>query len=1587
MIRNKFHTCIGELKFLLSNHQILLKIQIIVIEFLCVLNDHTTNPTERQDSQMLAEYVGIQLDLVDPKGKIYSLWLPNIDPAGKYSFSEHGIECLCIEAIEGRWYITCQDGAQFADLPDDEKYSTPLRDNMLYKIDQGLRYYLLYVEVHTIANTTFHNYRIKGSERISIGRVNGNDIKYEDPRISSVHAYIGKRDGKWYVQDNDSLNGVYVNSYKIKDTVLEPGDVIYILGLKIIIGTEFVSLNLHGRRVAVNRNRLVPYQSAGNEIKDAVEDDTDDLFNRQPRKRKALKFEPIPIDNPPMSMSGDKMPLMLTMGRNAVFGVSSLMAGNFTSVISTMLFPILTRRYTDKQKNEYEERRKTVYRAYLEKKHTQIKKEQNREEQILRWNYPELSKVLRFPVEKDRLWERQKTDDDFLTVRVGVGDMRLLSEIEYNGQEFMLDEDELEKERRSLCEGKYWIKNVPIQTNLIEDFACGVSGDEKIRKEFVRNMLLQLVMLHSYDEVKIVFLCDEKDIEYFGFVRYIPHIWDDKREIRFLAHNASDSIRISEYLKKEIYPQDDKKEPEELPKYLKTHPYYVVFALDKRCFDGMEILKTILQEDRSVGVSIVAAFDDLPKECSKIFSLDPISESSVLYIKQLDHETDHFVLEAYDRKLSKEAVRSLANTRLRVMAQTHILPKSYTFLEMFSVGKIEYLNIENRWANNNPVQSLTTPIGIGEDGSLFMLDLHQKYHGPHGLVAGTTGSGKSEFLMTYILSMAVNYHPDEVAFVLIDYKGGGLAGAFDDPLHDIHLPHLIATITNLDGNAIQRSLISIESELLRRQKIFSDVKNISGEGTMDIYTYQRLYRNGLVKEPLPHLFIIADEFAELKQKEPEFMEKLISAARIGRSLGIHLILATQKPSGVVNDQIRSNTKFRVCLKVQDSADSNDMLKRPDAAEIKETGRFYLQIGYNEFFALGQSAWSGADYVPRETIQKNLDESIQVLDPLGQNIIEVKKKVKTGPAEGTQLVSIVRHISDIAKNRGIKVRPLWKPPLPLVLPYDEMKTWAERSSDVSVYADFGIADDPHNMEHHMVSIDLLHCGNVMIIGEQASGKTTLLKTMLYDLTDRYSPDIVNFYIIDCSNHALRVFRDTPHCGAWLNETMESDIDRLFDFLYDTVRVRKKLLEEADVSTYEEYIVRHPIPLLLFVIDNMAGFVATARGGTYQYEMGDIIKKCSGLGIQFIFAASHMNDLYTKTKQEIKTRIALEMKDKYSYQDLLNCKCNFVPANLPGRGMVIINETPLEFQTAAICRDGRIMDDDLIKGATGDICAKYGNAPTAKRLPVLNEIEEYADFCKQYNTGRIPFGYSLKEIKPVILPLKQLSRLSVYIGNDSGVGAILGNIVYASLHNKMELYVVKRERRSALDDIGDHPDVHVYECKPDILEEFCKELAAVSSERIGILSAYCKEHGLKASDKDVYYEAYEHMIKTVRPMMVVVESFSEFNRKITSDYLEVIERLWEINRRLCIYYAAGFYPGDQSINTYSLGKKYEEESMDIWMGGRLDKQPFVLSSDFKNIRAATEYNKGIMRYRENIYSIFMPCGVLSIQEPEEDDRSIF
>ena len=604
-----------------------------------------------------------------------------------------------------------------------------------------------------------------------------------------------------------------------------------------------------------------------------------------------------------------------------------------------------------------------------------------------------------------------------------------------------------------------------------------------------------------------------------------------------------------------------------------------------------------------------------------------------------------------------------------------------SFLEMYDVGKVEQLNITNRWKNNDPTKSLQAPIGVDKNRELFKLDLHEKFYGPHGLIAGMTGSGKSEFIITYILSMAINYSPDEVSFILIDYKGGGLAGAFQNKETGMKLPHLAGSITNLDTVEMNRALSSIQSELRRRQRIFNDARDALNESTIDIYKYQRLFREGLVKEPVTHLFIISDEFAELKSQQPEFMDQLISTARIGRSLGVHLILATQKPAGVVDDQIWSNSKFRVCLKVQDKSDSMDMIKCPDAASLKETGRFYLQVGYNELFALGQSAWTGAKYYPTEKRKKKIDETINIVDNVGtvvKSLDTIKKDLDVKP-QGEEITNIIKYLIKVSDEQHISVKQLWLDKIPEFIYVEKLRQKYNYLPEKGVINPIiGELDDPNNQRQDILTLPLSADGNTIIYGSAGNGKELLLTTLIYSTIVDHTPSEVNFYILDFGGETLRAYNNAPQVGDVILSSQEEKVNNLYKKLLYELDNRKKLF--VDYNGDFEFYCKHSgktLPMLIVIINNYDSYVESYED--HEEDFNILTREGAKYGIVFIVTANNTNTLRYKLRQNFKQNIVLQFNDTGDYSSILGNVQKKYPSKIYGRGLVSRDDI-YEFQTA-------------------------------------------------------------------------------------------------------------------------------------------------------------------------------------------------------------------------------------------------------------------------------------------------------------------
>ena len=862
-----------------------------------------------------------------------------------------------------------------------------------------------------------------------------------------------------------------------------------------------------------------------------------------------------------------------------------------------------------------------------------------------------------------------------------------------------------------------------------------VATDKEFTRKYIKNIILQLVTFHSYEDLKLVFLIDEKNSKDWEYVKMIPHLWDDKKQIRFFADNYNDMNQLSTYLMKELTNRIENG-IDEVDIYKKNSPYYLIITDNYKIINNLTFITEFLKIKKNIGFSLLCITDDVysvPSNCRTFIDVRE-NPKGLLYENGVDeiYQTEIRIEPVYTVFFEKVA-QELANIPIKEKKGETSLPDNYSFLEMYNVGKIEQLDILERWKKNDSTLSLRVPIGVDSNGMIISLDAHEKFHGPHGLIAGSTGSGKSEFIITYILSLAINYHPDDVTFLLIDYKGGGLAGAFQK--NNIKLPHLVGTITNIEKNDLERSLTSIQSELRRREVIFNKARDITNEGTIDIYKYQKLYHDGKVKLPISHLFIICDEFAELKQQQPDFMDELVSVSRIGRSLGVHLILATQKPSGIVNDQIRSNSKFGICLKVQDTLDSQDVILKPDAAFLKNPGQFYLKVGHNEYYVLGQSGWAGAPYIESNEPIKKFADAVEFISNTGLTIKKVEEAKKQNyENKGEQLTNILEYICNIAKKENIRTNNLWLENIPTDIYVDKLREKYNEIPSKEINIVIGEYDDPSNQRQGLVKLNLSKRDNIVIFGNAKSGKETLLSTFIYDLITNYSSEQAQIYILDFGTEALKIFKNSPHVGDTIFLGQDEKLTTFFDMIQRIIIERKQILSNYN-GDYNFYIQNgNSMPIISVIINNYEAFEEN-----YEDKFDDIFltltREGNKCGVIFIVTASSTGCMRYRLAANFNKRIGLVLNDENDYYSIFENIRDQRPSNMFGRGLVLIENQILEFQTAKICEHVEYNEriEKTIESIKNINKIKAIPVPT---LPNKIEIQDLAEYFK--GLEKVPIG---------------------------------------------------------------------------------------------------------------------------------------------------------------------------------------------------------------------------------------------------------
>ncbi len=1174
------------------------------------------------------------------------------------------------------------------------------------------------------------------------------------------------------------------------------------------------------------------------------------LLNRSPRLLYNFNTDPIEILNPPSKPDKPKDNLVmqlspalammavtvitrsgmisgLSMGNPAfmIFSLSTMAVGIMTTIMSF----VYNRKTYKKNLAEW----KSDYENYIKEKRIEIESEQNDERKALIDMYPDSETVRDFvKTFSGRLFERSPKDADFLRIRAGLGSNPPIRKVTHRQEEHIKIENELMPIPDQLCKEYELVKNTPVELHLREVGSIGVVGSKDEQYDFFKTMLLDLCVEHSYEDVQVIVLIPKDDVKRYEWIKWLPHIKESSGGARGIVCDDESRDNVYEYIyatmteRVAMKAEDDKKAPT---------PYIVVFSLDEYGMKTHPLFK-FAEGSNELGISFVffkEYKENLPMFCGEIVELS--KDGGTLRLcgdKQ------------FERKFTREHIgddsisfvsERLAPVYCEKIALSSRLTSNITLFELLNIISPENLDLQDLWKKSNVQKSMAAPLGVDVKGGKVYLDLHEKAHGPHGLVAGTTGSGKSEIMQSYILSAAVNFHPYEVAFVIIDFKGGGMANQFEN------LPHLVGKITDIDSHEIERSLMSIRAELEKRKRLFAEYS------VNHIDQYIATFKAGIAKVPLPHLILIVDEFAELKAEQPEFMKELISTARVGRSLGIHLILATQKPAGQVNEQIWSNSRFKLCLKVATREDSTEVIRTPLAAEIREPGRAYLQVGNNELFTLFQSAYSGASAISDKN--GNMREfSISEVSFTGKRTVVYERKAEhtSDGKKITQLKALVDYIEKYCKEHGIERLPsICMPPLPEIIDFEINETADNENLDMRI----GIYDDPSNQVQPEVTVNPTD-GNIAIVGAAQTGKSVLLQMFIREIAQKCSPKQVSIYILDFASKALKIYEKLNHVGGVLTDSDDERIKNFFKMILEEIDRRKEIFSQAGVGSFDAYLgvsgQKISLPRIIIMVDNLQVFKDAFQ--EYEEAMLGICREGLALGITVIATMKQTTGLSYKYLSNFSTRIAMNCTEVSEYSNIFD-RCQLRPKNVQGRGLISIDKNIYEFQ-AYLPFDGIISESDgekvrteakrteQIKTFISEIGKKYGSEK-AKPVPSIPQIllESYWDEnALVFDKYVVPVGLTYSEIEPVTVDLAHVGTLGIYgregFGKSNLVRILLNYIQSHIFDLSCEGYLIDSYDRQ-LSEFESCGFVEQYTVDCADFEDIVQHFADAAEERLDIL----------------------------------------------------------------------------------------------------------------------------------------------------------
>lgn len=1058
-----------------------------------------------------------------------------------------------------------------------------------------------------------------GAGETTIGRSEACGVRLNDGSASRRHAVVRVAD-MVEIADAGSTNGILINDRRVDGVQrLATGD-------RVTIGDTTLEANILGAAEEVGHR-----------------DGSRVSFNRPPRIEYPFEPTKVLLPSPPEPPSKPRIPLASAIVPILMGGFLYLITRNIASMAFIAMSPLLI------FGNFYEQRKsgakakieqQAEYEATLEDELHKLSLKRDEEIRSKHRVHPSTQELLLTATDRtERLWQREPEHPDFLALRLGLADLpsRIEIDVPQGGKlESRRKLEEIQNSYRTLPE-------VPLALDARDDAPIGVAGPRPVRLGLGRSLLAQAATLHSPAELHVALVSESVDD--WAWLKWLPHSDppNPRTSEHLIASDPENALRLISSVEEIIDERIESSGPVE-EGGLRPVPHLMLIVDGTIGIDQSRFSK-LLEVGASAGVTLLwfAETSNLvPNACRSTVIVEPGAQTLTVADSATGLQIGGIPIELVSDEQAEFLARALCPL---VDVST---PEGSDADLPATVGLVDLLDglevvsstepTAARWLESRQGRSLRAPVGVDGAGTLT-LDL--RLDGPHGLIGGTTGAGKSEFLQSLLAGLAAWHSPERVTFLLVDYKGGSAFGDLVDQYdHDGRrswkgLRHSVGMITDLTPALVDRALISLRAELHRREVILNDHR------AKDL---MELEKRG-IKDAPPSLIIVVDEFAALAKEVPAFVDGVVDIAQRGRSLGLHLLLATQKPGGVITNNIQANANLRVALRMASEDESNDVVGSPIAGRIDRStpGRGVMRRGPSDLTAF-QSAYVGGVTSPEALARLRIGR-------LHPNSVDWIHELESTPADTTSEIDLrrlVRVINQTADELGMgSPRRPWLDPLPTMI---DLLDLPRPTNDQRI--PFGLLDLPDSQSRGVAEFMPDTDGSLLIYGLGGAGKTVLLRTMAASFGLNKANDPVTIHGLDFGGRGLEMLEELPHVGSIISGDDYERVTKLFSEVDREISERGPLLAAARASSLVDYraATGDPLPRIVVLLDGYDNFMAAYERvdrGKWVEAIPRLIADGRQVGVHFLLTGTRRASFPLALSSNVRSRIVMQLASPDDY----------------------------------------------------------------------------------------------------------------------------------------------------------------------------------------------------------------------------------------------------------------------------------------------------------------------------------------------------